>query len=91
MPIVIIVVRALFVAAAFFVVYLGLAAYFRWATRKTLEDEHAAGVAPALSREDYVAKGLAAYERSWERKALYGIFLLPFIVIIILGVISLYV
>jgi uncharacterized iron-regulated membrane protein len=69
-------------------IYFAVLAYMRWDRRKTLEEEHAAGAAPSLSREDYVLKGLAEYERSWERKALYGIFLLPVLIGIILGVLA---
>jgi hypothetical protein len=69
-------------------IYVGLVAYMRWDRRKQLEEEHAAGAAPALSREDYVAKGLAEYERSWSRKALYGIFLLPVAIGTILGILA---
>ena len=54
-------------------IYIALAVYMRWDRRRSLEEEHDEGAAPGLSREDYVAKGLAAYERSWEKKALYGV------------------
>ncbi len=84
-----IVLRAVIVVGLLVAIYVALSAYMRWDRRKTLEEEHAAGAAPSLSREDYVAKGLAAYERSWEKKALYGVFLLPFLIGMILGIIAL--
>lgn len=75
-----VVLRVVLLFALLFAIYVGLAFYMRWDRRKTLEAEHEAGAATALTAEDYVAKGLAEYERSWERKLLYGVFLLPIIV-----------
>ena len=69
-------------------IYAGLDVYMRWDRRKRLEEEHAAGAAPALSREDYVMRGLAEYERSWEKRALLGVFLLPVAIGIILGILA---
>ncbi len=81
------VLRAVLVVAVLTAIYVGLSAYMRWDKRRSLEEEHAAGAAPGLSREDYVAKGLAEYERSWEKKLLYGVFLLPLVVgMILLGI-----
>ena len=51
---------------------------------RQLESEHASGEGAALTREDYVAKGLVEYERSWERKLLWGVFILP--VLAMLGI-----
>jgi len=79
-----VIVRILIVFAVLLAIYVGLTAYMRWDRRKTLEEEHAAGEAPALTREDYVARGLAEYERSWSRKLLYAVFLLPVVVGLIL-------
>jgi hypothetical protein len=62
------------------VIYIGLGTYMRWDRRKRLESEHASGAGGALTREDYVAKGMADYDRSWERKLLLGVFALPFLV-----------
>ncbi|MEM1345384.1 MAG: hypothetical protein AAGI34_12500 [Pseudomonadota bacterium] len=84
----IIVLRAVLVLVLLAAVYVGLAAFMRWQRQRTLEAEYAAGVEPALTREDYIAKGLAAYERSPERKALYAVFIVPLIVGAILGALS---
>ncbi len=70
-------------------IYVGLVAYQRWDVRKTLEEEHAAGAAPALSREDYVARGLVRHERSLKRRALAAVFLLPALTGAILATIAL--
>lgn len=79
-----VVLRVLLVFGLLFAIYLALDAYLRWDRRRTLETEHAAGASPTLTREDYVSKGLAEYERSWERKALYGVFALPVVVGLVL-------
>lgn len=68
--------------------YMALSLYVRWDRRRTLEEEYDAGAAPTLTREDYVAKGLAAYERSWARRALYGVYLIPLVVGLILIVLA---
>lgn len=62
--------------------YVGLAWVMRRQVARELERNHANGVSPSLTREDYVAKGLADYERSWARKSLIGIVLVPFLVAI---------
>ncbi len=70
-------------------IYVGLVVYQRWDTRKTLEEEYAAGAAPALSQEDYVARGLMRQERSLKRRALAAIFLLPAVTGTILAALAL--
>ena len=88
MALFIVVIRGLVAMALVAGMYVALDLYMRWDRRKTLEEEHAAGAAPGLTREDYIARGLAAYERSWQRKALYAIFLLPVVIGIILVTIA---
>lgn len=61
-------------------IYIALGWYMRWDRARRLEDEHASGKGSALTREDFVAKGLAEYDRSWERKLLLGIFILPILI-----------
>jgi len=75
-----VVVRIVLLFAVLFVIYLGLVAYARWQRRQVLAEEYASGDGGALTQEDYISKGLAEYERSWERKLLYGVFVLPLIV-----------
>ena len=74
------VLRIVLVFTVLGVLYLALLTYMRWHRRCVLHAEYDAGAAPSLTREDYIAKGLAAFERSWERKALYVVFLLPLVV-----------
>jgi len=66
-------------------VYLALDYYMRWARRRELETEHAEGTGSALTREDYVDRGMADYRRSWEKKLLIGVFAIPLIVIVLLA------
>jgi len=61
-------------------IYVALGRYMRWDRTRRLESEHASGAGGALTREDYVAKGLREYDRSWERKLLLGIFILPILI-----------
>ena len=83
-----VVLRVVLVFAVLAAIYMGVSAYMRWDRRKVLEEEHDSGAAPTLTREDYVSKGLAEYERSWEKKALYGVFLIPLVVGVILVIIG---
>lgn len=71
-------------------VYIALSAYERYAVRQRLKDEFASGRAGGLNREDYIRQGLARYERSWGKKLLYGIFIIPLIVILSMAVIGSY-
>lgn len=81
-----VVLRILLVIAVLVAIYVGLDTWLRRGRQRELEEEHAAGAAPTLTREDYVAKGMARYERSWEKRALYAIFALPLLVgLILLG------
>lgn len=66
-------------------VYLALDVYMRWAKRRQLESEHAQGAGSALTREDYIDRGMAEYRRSWERRLLVGVFLVPLLVIALLA------
>lgn len=65
-------------------VYIALSAYDRYLLRQRLKSEYATSERGGLSLEDYVHKGLAEYERSWRRKLLYGVFILPFVAILLL-------
>jgi hypothetical protein len=71
-------------------IYIALGWYMRWDRARRLGAEHANGEGAALTREDYVAKGLAEYERSWERKLLYGVFILPVLAALVLFLIANY-
>ncbi len=68
-------------------IHMALDRYLRHDLARRLAEEHAAGADPALSREDYVTRGLARYHRSWERRLLYGIYVVP--VAIALGILLL--
>lgn len=70
------------------VIYIALDWYLRWDLARRLEAEHASGEGKSLTREDYVAKGLAAYDRSWGRKLLLGIFVLPLLIALGLGLLA---
>lgn len=77
----VIVVACIAVLTAIYVVLTGLA---RRRRARELAAEHAAGKGAALTREDYVARGLAEYERSRPRFLLAGILASPLIVLLIL-------
>jgi hypothetical protein len=72
-----VVMRFAILIAVLSAIYIALGWYTRWDKIRRLESEHANGQGAALTREDYVAKGLVEYERSWERKLLLGVFILP--------------
>jgi len=83
-----IVLRVLIFFGLLYAIYWALDRYM-WVLRaRELEAEHAGGADKALSREDFVAKGLAVYSRSWQRRALLGIFALPFIVFLIVALLA---
>ena len=63
-------------------VYLALDTYARRRRARELEAEHAAGAGRALTREDYVQRGLAEYERSVPRKLIAAVFAAPVLVFI---------
>lgn len=79
-----IVLRLMLLFGLLSLIYIALSAYDRYATRERLKAEHQTGKAGGVSREDYINQGMAHYERSWQRKLLYGVFLVPFIAILIL-------
>ncbi len=79
-----VVTRFAILMAVLSAIYIALGWYMRWSLTRQLESEHASGEGAALTREDYVAKGLVEYERSWERKLLWGVFILP--VLAMLGI-----
>jgi len=71
-------------------IYIALGWYMRWDRGRRLDAEYANGEGGALTREDYIAKGLAEYDRSWERKLLYGVFILPILAALALAMIANY-
>ena len=85
-----VVMRFAILMAVLSVIYIGLGWYMRWDRTKRLNDEHASGKGSALTREDYVAKGLVDYSRSWERKLLLGIFILPILAALGLALVANY-
>jgi len=71
-------------------IYLGLDWYMRQDRVKRLNEEHAAGEGGALTREDYITRGMARYDRSWERKLLLGVYVLPVLSALILALLANY-
>lgn len=68
--------------------YVGLSIHLRRERRRELETEYSAGEGGGLNREDYVARGLAEYDRSLPKKLLVGIFAAPILVFIGLVVLA---
>ncbi len=85
-----VVMRFAILLAVLSAIYIGLGWYMRWDRTRRLNDEHASGKGSALTREDYVAKGLVEYNRSWERKLLLGIFILPILAALGLALVANY-
>jgi hypothetical protein len=71
-------------------IYLGFDWYMRRDRIRRLNEEHAAGEGAALRREDYVMRGMARYDRSWERKLLLGVYILPILAALIRALIGNY-
>jgi len=71
-------------------IYIGLDWYLRRDRIRRLHEEHAAGEGAALTREDYVMRGMARYDRSWERKLLLSVFVLPILAALILALVANY-
>ena len=76
--------RLLILFAILTLVYVVLAQYSRWNRRKTLEAEYDASEIREGEREDYVADGMARYERSMSKRLLLGVFLIPLGIVAIL-------
>jgi hypothetical protein len=69
-------------------IYIALDSYMKWDRKRRLIAEHSNGDDDALTREDYVARGLAKYERSWERKLLYGVFIVPIVAALLIALLA---
>lgn len=74
---VLVVLRIALVIAVLMAIHFGLDWWMRRQRARRLEREHAEHAEKALSREDYVARGLAKYDRSLERRLLIGIYVVP--------------
>lgn len=71
-------------------IYVALGIYVRWERTRELEAEYAAGKGRSLTREDYVQRGLAEYDRSTRKRLLVGVFAAPVLVFIALVLIANY-
>jgi hypothetical protein len=85
-----VVMRFAILMAVLSAIYIGLSWYMRWDRNRRLEDDFASGEGGGLTREDYIAKGMADYDRSWERKLLLGVFILPILVALALAIVANY-
>lgn len=63
-------------------IYVVLDGYARRRRARELEAEYAARGGQALTREDYVQRGLAEYDRSVPRKLILAVFAAPVIVFV---------
>lgn len=81
-------IRIVALFALLAVAYAAIAWYARWERSKALEDEYHERGETALTREDYVARGLTRYDRSWEKRALLGIFVVPPLLVFLLAMIA---
>lgn len=71
-------------------IYIALSVYTRWEKIRELEAEYAEGRGKSLTREDYVQRGLAEYDRSTRKKLILAVFAAPVLVFIGLVVIANY-
>ncbi|MDW4498986.1 hypothetical protein R5H30_13405 [Sulfitobacter sp. D35] len=62
------------------IVYISLSLYSRAVRRSKLEAEWEENRGPG-TREDFVDRGLAAYEGSLRRKLILGVYIIPVIVV----------
>jgi len=85
-----VVMRFAVLMAVLTAIYVALNWYMRWDRTRRLEAEHSSGEGGALTREDYVARGLADYDRSWEKKLLLGVYVAPILVALILAIVANY-
>ena len=85
-----VVMRFAILMAVLSAIYIGLGWYMRWDRTRRLENDFSSGEGGRLTREDYVAKGLADYDRSWERKLLLGVFILPILAALALALVANY-
>ncbi|MEM1383443.1 MAG: hypothetical protein AAF713_14280 [Pseudomonadota bacterium] len=83
-----VVIAVIVTAGILLAIFVVLDLYLRWSRRRELESQHAQGDGASLTREDYVAKGMAEYRRSPERRLLWGVFLVPLIVVGILALLA---
>lgn len=77
---VLVVLRIAALLAVLIAIHFALDWWLRRTRRRQLEREHAEGMAGNQSRDEYLARGLAAHERSWERRLLVGIYLVPILI-----------
>ena len=85
-----VVLRFAILMAVLSAIYIALGWYMRWDRTRRLEDEYASGQGGVLTREDYVSKGMAQYNRSWAPKLLLGVFILPILVALGLALVANY-
>lgn len=85
-----VVLRITILIGVLFAIYAAVDWYMRRDRLRMLDEEYANGEGGPLTREDYVTKGLLQYDRSWQRKLLYGIFLIPMLIALLLAVVANY-
>lgn len=85
-----VVLRLTILMAVLTAIFIALGRYMRWDRARRLEDEHASGLGGALTRDDYIARGMAEYDRSWQRKLLIGVYLVPILIALVLALVANY-
>lgn len=82
-----VVMRIVLLIGVLVAIHFALDWWLRRERARRLAREHDAGYGGRLSREEYLEQGLAAYDRSWTRRLLAGIYVVP--VLIALGLVLL--
>lgn len=83
-------IRIVMVVAFLAMIHAAVSAYMRWDRRRALEAEYDDGAGRGLTRDDYVSQGMMRYERSWSKRALLAIFLVPLALVVGLMLIANY-
>lgn len=82
-----VVMRIVALIAVLMAIHFALDWWLRRERARRLKRKHAQGYGGRLSRDEYLQQGLAAYDRSWGRRLLVGIYVVP--ILIALGLVLL--
>lgn len=86
----IVVFRFALLIAVLVAIHFALDWWMRRARARRLAHEHAKGYGGNLSREEYLARGMDSYTRSWERRLLAGIYVVPILLAVGLALLANY-
>lgn len=82
------VIRLVLLFVILTIVYIALSWYTRWNRGRELRSAFDATNETSVSRDQYVANGLAQYQRSIRRRLILGVYLLPMAIVVALLIIA---